>query len=66
MKKYKKIILIASVIGLVIQGFGIGFMIHGMNNNKTQFWIGAAMVLIGLLIISIGLIIVGIKGLNKK
>ncbi|MDT0553694.1 hypothetical protein [Urechidicola vernalis] len=57
----KKNTIIASIIGLVLQCFGLGFMLYGVNNNEKFTWIGYGIMSIGFIIIVIGLIILGIK-----
>ena len=62
----KKSALITSIIGLVIQCFGVGFMLYGIKNNEKLTWIGFGIMFFGLIIIAIGLLIVGLKGVKKK
>ena len=52
MKKYTLFI-----IGFVIQIFGIGFMLYGLNNNRVLLWSGFPLVFIGLFVILFGLIL---------
>lgn len=58
MKKYA---LAISIIGLCIQGFGIGFMLYGVNNNESFTWIGSLIAAIGLMLGAVGLIILAMK-----
>jgi|GEM_PF-2904712 hypothetical protein len=56
MKKY-----IISIIGFVIQCFGIGLMLFNINSDtQVYLWIGLPIVFIGLFLILIGLF------LNRK
>jgi len=45
-----------SIIGLLIQCFGIGFMLYGVNNNRVLLWIGFPLLFIGMVLVLIGLI----------
>jgi hypothetical protein len=47
---------ILPIIGVALQCFGIGFMLYGINNSRTLFWIGLPLVFVGLALILIGLI----------
>jgi len=62
----KKSALVTSIIGLAIQCFGVGFMLYGVNNNMSLFWVGTGIFFLGLMIIAIGLIMTGLKGLKKE
>ena len=44
-----------SIIGIVLQCLGIGFMLYGLNNSRTLLWIGFPLIFIGLVLILIGL-----------
>ena len=45
-----------TIIGIVLQCLGIGFMLFGLNNSRTLLWTGFPLVLIGLGLILIGVI----------
>ena len=45
-----------TIIGIVLQCLGIGFMLFGLNNSRTLLWTGFPLVLIGLGLILIGII----------
>lgn len=62
----KKNALIATIAGLIIQCFGLGFMLYGINNNEKFTWIGYGIMSFGLMIIAIGLIIVGIQKTKRE
>ena len=57
----KKKSLIISTIGLVIQCFGLGFMLYGINNNEKFTWIGFGIISVGFMLIGIGLIMFGLN-----
>jgi hypothetical protein len=51
MKKYT-----LTIIGIVLQCLGIGFMLYGINNNRILLWTGFPLVFIGLAFILVGVI----------
>lgn len=64
----KKNTLIVSMVGLILQSFGLGFMLYGINNNEQFTWIGIGIMSFGLMIIGIGigLIFTGLKKTKKE
>jgi len=62
----KKKSLIALIVGIFIQGIGIGFMLYGINSNERFTWIGFGIMSIGLIVIAIGLIVNGIEDSKKE
>lgn len=61
----EKKVLIMTIIGLLLQGFGIGIMLYGIKENQTAVWVGSGIIAVGLLIISIGLITLVLKKIKK-
>ena len=53
MKKYA---LPISIIGLVIQSFGIGVMLYGVNNNETFYKAGTFLLFLGMILVAVGII----------
>jgi hypothetical protein len=45
-----------TIIGIVLQCIGIGFMLYGLNNNSVLLWTGLPLVFIGLALILVGVI----------
>ncbi|MDX6748105.1 hypothetical protein SHK09_15010 [Polaribacter sp. PL03] len=62
----KKNIIVAGIVGVMIQCFGLGFMLYGVNNNEKYTWIGYGMMSFGMMIVIIGLIIVGMQKLKNE
>ncbi len=44
-----------TIVGIVLQCTGIGFMLYGLNNSRVLLWIGFPLVFIGLALILIRL-----------
>ena len=51
MKKYT-----LTIIGIILQFFGIGFMLYGLNNSRVLLWTGFPLIFIGLALILVGVI----------
>jgi predicted transporter len=62
----KKNAIITTIIGILIQFFGLGFMLYGVNNNEKFTWIGLGIVSLGLILIGIGIFIARIKYIQQK
>lgn len=63
--KMKKRTFIILVIGFIIECIGLAFLLYGINNGKTYYWIGSMMSILGLIIAAVSLLILGVSKSKK-